>query len=571
MFEVADIVRSLGASLRQELCRDQHRAVSAIEACRTAVLGGHVSRCEDCAHIDVAYNSCRNRHCPKCQAAAAHDWLEARRRDLLPVAYFHVVFTLPAPVADLAFANKAAVYDALFKATTETLLTIGADPRHLGARLGATLVLHTWGSAMTHHPHIHGVVPAGGLSPDGERWIDCRKRFFLPVRVLSRLFRRLMCERLEALHAGGQLQFFGKTAPLADPGAFAAFLDEQRRRDWVVYARRPFAGPEQVLAYLARYTHRIAISNSRITGFDGERVTFRVKDYRKSGAARYGLMTLSAAEFMRRFLSHVLPDGFHRIRHIGFLANTRRKAAIARARELLADRMSAPVSKPEIAEPAADAAAQPAPCPCCGGRIAWCWPRSSSGPPGRRRAASSLPRESTAHDPKRCSHDDPQPIPPPRLPARPGALVWNLHRQGAGHRSQPTLCIDVPDGTRYGGAKITRRSRRDLAAAGVSASIPIAPNVVRGSGLLHSTTPAQRSVRRHAMAGVVERYRFSAGCLNEINDGCWAESGHWLTRKTRPVQFPNAYHRPAQPHHTLDRSHRMRERQAGAHALRGSS
>jgi hypothetical protein len=371
LFEVADIVRSLGASLREGLSRDQHRAVSAIGACRTAVLGGHVSRCEACAHIDVAYNSCRNRHCPKCQAAAAHDWLEARKADLLPVAYFHVVFTLPGPIADLAFANKAAVYDTLFKATAETLLTIGADPKHLGAKLGATLVLHSWGSAMTHHPHIHGIVPAGGLSPDGSRWIDCLRNFFLPVRVLSRLFRRLMCERLEALHEEEQLRFFGRTTPLADPRAFAAFLQEQRRRDWVVYAKRPFAGPEQVLAYLARYTHRIAISNSRITAFDGQRVTFRVKDYRKSGQARYGDMTLSAAEFMRRFLSHILPDGFHRIRHVGFLANTTRAKAIARARELLADRLPPPAPEPKsVATPVPEAPApQPASCPCCGGRM----------------------------------------------------------------------------------------------------------------------------------------------------------------------------------------------------------
>jgi putative transposase/transposase-like zinc-binding protein len=368
-FEVADIVRSLGASLRQGLSRDQHRVVSAIEACRTAVLGGHVSACEDCAHIDIAYNSCRNRHCPKCQAAAAYDWLEARKVDLLPVAYYHVVFTLPAPVADIAYANKAAVYDALFKATSEALLTIAGDPRHLGARLGATLVLHTWGSAMTHHPHIHGIVPGGGFSQDGSAWIDCRKRFFLPVRVLSRLFRRLMCERLEALHAEGALQFFGRNAGLADRAAFAALLDQQRRRDWVVYAKRPFAGPEQVLSYLARYTHRIAISNQRITAFDGQRVTFRVKDYRKAGQDRYGVMTLPAAEFMRRFLLHVLPDGFHRIRHVGFLANTQRAKSVARARELLADRLPAPPPEPESAEPLVDAAPQPKPCPCCGGRM----------------------------------------------------------------------------------------------------------------------------------------------------------------------------------------------------------
>jgi hypothetical protein len=365
-FEVADIVRSLGASLRTGLCRDQHRVVSAIEACRTAALGGHVSACEDCAHIDVAFNSCRNRHCPKCQASAAHDWLEARKRDLLPVAYYHVVFTLPAAIADIAFTNKAAVYDALFKASAETLMTIGADPKHLGAKLGATLVLHTWGSAMTHHPHIHAIVPGGGLSPDGSRWIDCRAKFFLPVEVLSSLFRRLMCERLEALQAA--LRFVGRNEGLAKPGAFAALIRGERQRDWVVYCKAPFAGPEQVLAYLARYTHRIAISNSRITAFNGERVTFKVKDYRKSGAGRYGSLTLSAAEFMRRFLIHVLPDGFHRIRHVGFLANAQRARLIARARVLLADRMT----QPAPAEAVVDAAPEPtgpAPCPCCGGRM----------------------------------------------------------------------------------------------------------------------------------------------------------------------------------------------------------
>ena len=391
-FEVAEIVRSLGASLREGLARDQHRAVSAITACRTAVLGGHTSRCADCAHIDVAYNSCRNRHCPKCQAAAAYDWLEARKADLLPVAYYHVVFTLPAPIADIAFTNKAAVYDALFKATSETLLTIGGDPRHLGARLGATLVLHTWGSAMTHHPHIHGIVPGGGFSPDGSAWIDCAERYFLPVRVLSGLFRRLMCERLAALHAGGQLQFFGRNAHLAEPAAFAQLLRRHRWRKWVVYAKEPFAGPEQVLSYLARYTHRIAISNRRITAFDGHRVTFNVKDYRKTGPARYGSMTLPAAEFVRRFLMHVLPDGFHRIRHVGFLANTKRVKEIARARVLLADRMPPPAllpAEPPAETPVAEAAPQPTPCPCCGGRMilfevieraSWLRPRRSTTP-----------------------------------------------------------------------------------------------------------------------------------------------------------------------------------------------
>lgn len=367
--EVADILRSLGPALRDGLCRDQHRAVNAILSCRTAALGGHVTRCEDCGTTEVAYNSCRNRHCPRCQAAASHDWLEARRQDLLPVPYYHVVFTLPALLARIAFQNKKLVYDALFKAVSQTLLTIGADPKHLGAKLGATLVLHTWGSAMTHHPHIHGVVPAGGLSPDRSRWIDCRRRFFLPVRVLSRLFRRLMCERLARLHAAGKLGFHGDLAHLADPDAFAALLKSQRRRDWVVYAKRPFAGPEQVLGYLARYTHRIAISNSRITAYDGTRVTFRVKDYRRDGAARYGTMTLDTSVFARRFLLHVLPDGLHRIRHVGFLANTQRRKMIARARELLGDRIPSPPPEPEAAPEPETPTHGPAPCPCCGGRM----------------------------------------------------------------------------------------------------------------------------------------------------------------------------------------------------------
>ncbi len=367
--EVADILRGLGPALRDGLSRDQHRAVNAILACRTAALGGHVSRCEDCGTMDVAYNSCRNRHCPRCQAAASYDWLEARRRDLLPVPYYHVVFTLPAPLARLAFQNKKPVYDALFKAVSETLMTIGADPKHLGAKIGATLILHTWGSAMTHHPHIHGVVPGGGLSPDGKRWVDCRRGFFLPVRVLSRLFRRLMCERIASLQAAGKLGFHGDLARLADPEAFTSFLKSQRRRDWVVYAKRPFAGPDQVLSCLARYTHRIAISNSRITHYDGTRVTFRVKDYRREGQARFASMTLAASEFARRFLQHVLPDGLHRIRHVGLLANTQRRAAIAQARSLLADRIPPPEPMPDPT-PAQEAPAPgPAPCPCCGGRM----------------------------------------------------------------------------------------------------------------------------------------------------------------------------------------------------------
>ena len=300
--------------------------------------------------------------------------MEARQRDLLPVAYYHVVFTLPSAIADIAYANKRAVYGALFKAVAETLQMIGADPKHLGAKLGAVLVLHTWGSAMTHHPHIHGVVPGGGLSLDGTKWVDCRKRFFLPVRVLSRLFRRLMCERLERLHATGALKFYGRHEALAGKGAIAALLKRERRREWVVYAKRPFAGPQQVLAYLSRYTHRIAISNNRITAFDGKRVTFRVKNYRKDGSDRYGVMTLDAKEFMRRFLLHVLPASFHRIRHIGFLANTNRVDAVARIREMLAGRMpdcDAPETndRQNDQEKVQETTPDHAICSCCGGRM----------------------------------------------------------------------------------------------------------------------------------------------------------------------------------------------------------
>ncbi|HEY8696473.1 MAG TPA: IS91 family transposase, partial [Rhizomicrobium sp.] len=339
--EVADIFRSHGPAYRAHeaghLSLGQLRAMSAIEACRTAALGGHVMRCEDCAHIDIAYNSCRNRHCPKCQAAAAYDWLQARRAELLPVPYYHVVFTLPAQIADIAYTNKAVIYDALFKAASETLLRIAADPKHLGAKIGVTMVLHTWGSALTHHPHVHCIVPGGGVSPDGLRWISCRTGYFLCAKVLSRLFRRLMCERLAAAHAKGALQFFGANTALKDGDAFRKFLKPLRRVKWFVYAKRPFAGPDQVLSYLARYTHRVAIANSRLVAFDGARVSFKWKDYRRDGRARYGVMTLDAHEFIRRFLLHVLPNGFHRIRHYGLFANTARADNAAKARALLAD------------------------------------------------------------------------------------------------------------------------------------------------------------------------------------------------------------------------------------------
>jgi hypothetical protein len=313
--------------------------MSAIEACRTAEMGGHVARCDNCDHLAVSYNSCRNRHCPKRQGAAAQAWLADRQADLLPVAYYHVVFTLPGEVAAIAFQNKAVVYDLLFKAAAETLTTIAADPKHLGARIGLTAVLHTWGSAMTHHPHVHCIVPGGGVSLDGQRWVACRPGFFLPVRVLSRLFRRLFLDRLEAAHAKGQLAVFGELAPLAQPSAFRAHLPPLRRAEWVVYAKRPFGGPAAVLAYLARYTHRVAIANSRLIAMDQRGVSFRWKDYRTenptTGAVRIKTMTLSPDEFLRRFLLHVLPSGFHRIRHYGLLAHGPQVIGLDRVRALI--------------------------------------------------------------------------------------------------------------------------------------------------------------------------------------------------------------------------------------------
>jgi hypothetical protein len=337
--EVADIFRIHGPAWRQaqraHLSLGQLKVMSAIEQCRSAALGGHVLRCEDCGSDQIAYNSCRNRHCPKCQSAAARRWLDARQSDLLPVEYYHVVFTLPAPIAAIAYQNKALIYGLLFDVAAETLLTIGSDPKHLGARIGATLVLHTWGSALTHHPHVHGIVPGGGLSPDRERWVACKRGFFLSVRVLSRLFRRRFLEELANAHRSGQLHFFGEYAALSDARAFAHWLAPLRECEWIVYAKRPFAGPAAVLAYLSRYTHRVAISNRRLVALDERGVTFRWKDYRAKGRTRYKTMTLSAEEFMRRFLLHVLPSGFHRIRHYGLTANAGRTQNLARVRELL--------------------------------------------------------------------------------------------------------------------------------------------------------------------------------------------------------------------------------------------
>jgi len=371
--EVADIFRDHGAAWRRanagHVSLGQMKAMSAIERCRTAALGGHVGRCETCAHTVIAYNSCRNRHCPKCQGAAAREWLAEREADLLPVPYFHVVYTVPAQIADIAYQNKAVIYDLLFKASAETTLTIAADPKHLGARVGFMSVLHTWGSALTHHPHVHMVVPGGGLSPDGARWIACRPRYFLTVEVLSALFRRLLLQMLVAAHDAGRLQFFGDHARLADKAAFEAYLAPLRAIDWVVYAKEPFAGPRQVLRYLSRYTHRIAISNRRLVAADETDVTFKYKDYRIEGPARYRTMTLATDEFIRRFLIHVLPKGFHRIRHYGLLATTTRAANIAHARELLA--VPSRPKQPETPETAAadQPRVLPRPCPCCGGRM----------------------------------------------------------------------------------------------------------------------------------------------------------------------------------------------------------
>jgi Putative transposase/Transposase zinc-binding domain len=371
--EVADIFRRRGPAWRAShaghVSLGQLKVMSAIERCRTAALGGHVERCEDCAHLRISYNSCGDRHCPKCQAAAAKEWLADRQADLLPVPYFHVVFTLPRPIADIAYQNKAVVYDLLLRTAAETLITIAADPKHLGARIGLTAVLHTWGSTLVHHPHAHIIVPGGGFSPDRQRWIACRPGFFLSVRVLSRLFRRLFLEALTAAYQAGRLQFFADQAALAEPAAFKTRLAALRKREWVVYTKRPFAGPEAVLAYLSRYTHRVAIANSRLVAFDGERVTFKYKDYRVKRGARYKLMTLDADEFIRRFLIHVLPSGFHRIRHYGLFANANRADNIALARRLLGVPDATLSSRESDDAKNGHEDEEWNACPCCGGRM----------------------------------------------------------------------------------------------------------------------------------------------------------------------------------------------------------
>ena len=399
--EVADVFRAHGPAWRRaragHLSLGQLKVMSAIEHCRTAALGGHVAACEKCGHTHIAYNSCRNRHCPKCQGAAAKDWLAARQAELLPVEYYHVVFTLPAPIADIAYHNKAVIYGILFKAAAETLITIARDPKHLGARIGLIGVLHTWGSALTHHPHLHcivpgGIVPGGGLSPDGGRWISCRPGFFLPVRVLSRLFRRLFLDKLAAAHDAGRLRFFGNYRHLADAPAFAGYLGPLRKVEWVVYAKRPFAGPEAVLAYLSRYTHRVAIANSRLISLDDRGVTFTWKDYRIKGRRRRKIMTLATDEFIRRFLIHVLPTSFHRIRHYGLFANGGRAENLATVRELLA----LPQQQDEEQDTGANPGEPPMlahPCPCCGGPmiIIETFERGARprAPPPRRRTGTS--------------------------------------------------------------------------------------------------------------------------------------------------------------------------------------
>jgi Putative transposase/Transposase zinc-binding domain len=374
--EVADIFRDHGPAWRSanagHVSLDQLKVMAAIENCRTAALGGHVLRCEKCSHTAISYNSCRNRHCPKCQGAAAKEWLAEREAELLPVPYFHVVFGLPGRIADIAYQNKAVIYDLLFKASSETMLTIAADPEHLGARIGILSVLHTWGSALNHHPHVHMIVPGGGFSLDGKRWISCRPSYLLPVEVLSCLFRRLLLEKLVAAHAAGELQFFGNHVKLADRKAFAAYLKPLRNSDWVVYCKKPFGGPEEVLRYLARYTHRVAISNRRLIACNDKGVTFKWKDYRLEGPERYKIMTLTTDEFIRRFLIHVLPAGFHRIRYYGLLASGKRAENVARARELLTPPML-PIETIKALSVEASAPQEPQaekhPCPCCGGHM----------------------------------------------------------------------------------------------------------------------------------------------------------------------------------------------------------
>ena len=346
--EVADVFRRFGPAFRHRhgasLSSARWRAMNAIERCRTAALGGHVERCGDCGHQRVAYNSCRNRNCPKCQGLARAQWLEDRQAELLDVPYFHVVFTVPAEIEAVAFQNQTVVYNILFRAASETLRTIAADPKHLGAEIGFLAVLHTWGQNLMHHPHVHCLVPGGGIAPDGKSWIACRPGFFLPVRVLSRMFRGLFLHYLEKAFAAGDLHFFSAYLPLHEPAAFRRYLTPLHETEWVVYAKRPFAGPAQVLDYVGRYTHRVAISNNRLLSMDDGKVRFRWKDYRDGD--RQKTMTLDGGEFIRRFLVHVLPDGFHRIRYFGFLGNCQRARKLALCRALLGMASPGPVDPP---------------------------------------------------------------------------------------------------------------------------------------------------------------------------------------------------------------------------------
>ena len=389
--EIADILRRHGQEYARahagHLGRVERRVIGAITACRTAALGGHIEACGDCGATRIAYNSCRNRHCPKCQGPARAKWLADRRAELLPVPYFHVVFTMPAPVAAVAFQNKAVVYAILFKAAVEAMTTLASNPRRLGALIGGLAVLHTWGQALTHHPHVHCVVPGGGLSPDGAKWISGRASFFLAVKPLAMLFRRLFLERLKRAFDAGALGFFGDLAHLSDPAAFFAHVAAMRRVGWVVYAKRPFGGPAQVLAYLGRYTHRIAIANSRIKACDDDCVAFTWKDYRQNGAVK--VMRLKPDEFIRRFLLHALPDGFHRIRHFGFMANARRAARLALCRLLLTDKAEPSANgkgEPPAMDP--DKGIGPPACSECGGVMRFVahvplggrWPDASAPP-----------------------------------------------------------------------------------------------------------------------------------------------------------------------------------------------
>lgn len=372
VIEVADILRRHGQDYARDhaehLGRVERRVMSAITACRTAALGGHVEACDDCGVTRIAYNSCRNRHCPKCQGQARAKWLADRQSELLPVPYFHLVFTLPAPIAEIAFQNKAIVYAILFKAAADAMTALAANPRRLGARIGGLAVLHTWGQALTHHPHVHCVVPGGGLSSDGTRWVAARPSFFLAIKPLSRLFRRLFLQRLQVAFEAGTLGFFNKLTPLADREAFAALVQAMRHIDWVVYAKRPFGGPAQVLAYLARYTHRVAIANSRLVAIDDAHVAFTWKDYRQNGAEK--IMRLEPNEFIRRFLLHALPDGFHRIRYFGFMANGRRAEKIASCRALLVDEETkAATAASSPASTDKDALDAKRVCPDCGGAM----------------------------------------------------------------------------------------------------------------------------------------------------------------------------------------------------------